>query len=233
MQEYVALVQELSRSNNEESLEIAKDDKDGQSGMQVSIKGFDIPMPRSNNIAPDATVQTDRARLDITHWASVNDHKSVRFCLEKQSIDSNYRDEEGLTALMRAADRNATDAIQVLLRAGADVNAADSEGQTALHYAALCNHAEAAGMLAAAGANQNVTDETGQTPRDMAGPEAIAAIDSVNSGQSISLSDKTIGEPVTFEVSSYPIRFAAVVGAVLTCIVAVYLAIRGDSSSYA
>lgn len=46
--------------------------------------------------------------------------------------DSNYRDEEGMTALMLAAHLGKLDMVEALLAAGADVNAKDALGWTAL-----------------------------------------------------------------------------------------------------
>jgi hypothetical protein len=133
------------------------------------------------------TVSGDRPppppRLDLTHWASVNDTKSLAFCLDSQAVSPDYRDEDGLTALMRAADRDAADALRLLLAAGAAVGAADGDGQTALHYASLCDHARIAAMLVCAGADADARDADGATPRDAASAEVRAAMDAAARGE--------------------------------------------------
>jgi ankyrin repeat protein len=97
----------------------------------------------------------------------------------------------GQTALMWAAAGNHTEAMQLLIDAGADINAASSridapeiekdrmqggfvyakipEGRmTALHFAAREGHLEATATLIGAGANLNLGDNYGTTPLVMA-----------------------------------------------------------------
>lgn len=52
-----------------------------------------------------------------------------------------------MTALHRAAWRNSTDAISLLLRHGADVNIKDKKGRTPVEWARLYNQKEAEDLL--------------------------------------------------------------------------------------
>ena len=61
------------------------------------------------------------------------------------SIDS--RDNEGMTALHWAAEKNQSQSIQTLLRLGADVSAVDFYGDTALDIAVGQGNTECADLL--------------------------------------------------------------------------------------
>lgn len=163
MQQYVALVDSLERIPEAER--DSSDDGFHGMGNDASIKGFTIP----HEDGPSAeSQQVQQQRFDLTHWASVDDVKSTRFCLQHQGVSPDYRDEDNLTALMRAADRGANDALRLLLDAGADVDAKDDDGQTALHYAAICGQALSAALLVQQGANMDARDVDGTTPLDNA-----------------------------------------------------------------
>lgn len=121
-----------------------------------ALTGFDMN--------ENASTDNSDARHDICLWATKGDVKSVKYCLQRENVSPNYRDEDGLTALMRAVDRNNGEVVEVLIAAGADLNAVDGEGQTALHYAAYCDHTELAGLLVTFGADLEVEDKDGFKP---------------------------------------------------------------------
>lgn len=87
--------------------------------------------------------------------------------LSKNPDLKNERDEDGLTALHWAADRDATSALTALIKGGCDINAIDSCDQTALHYAASCGHLKSTQILIDAGASF-LKDNEGCTPLDLA-----------------------------------------------------------------
>ena len=90
-----------------------------------------------------------------------------------QGIDPNIRDEEGYTAIMRAARNGHTAIVQALLTAGADVKAQTlgtriggylgGEGETPLMMAARWGHADIVQILLSAGADVHTKSGSGFT----------------------------------------------------------------------
>jgi ankyrin repeat protein len=70
----------------------------------------------------------------------------------------NLGDKGGRTALMKAVNRNFTDIVSILLRAGADVNQRDQSKHSALLVAADGGHTGIARLLISAGADMNAAD---------------------------------------------------------------------------
>lgn len=120
--------------------------------------------------------------LDICYWATMGDVGSVKYCLEANGVSANYRDEDGLTPLMRAADRNEDQVVDVLVSAGAELDAVDEDGQTALHYAAYCEHADMAGLLISYGASTDIKDRDDMTAFDAATGDTLASMQKAKSG---------------------------------------------------
>lgn len=85
------------------------------------------------------------------------------------------RDDDGLTALHWAADRDATDALNAAIKGGCPINAVDESGQTPLHYAASCGHVKSTKILLDAGAAL-LKDEDDCTPLDVAADNDIRKI---------------------------------------------------------
>ncbi len=74
--------------------------------------------------------------------------------------------ERGGTPLMWAAVTGRAEAIELLIRRGADVNAVDRDGGTALHAAAFLGHEKAVDVLIRNGAKVNAANSRGETPLD-------------------------------------------------------------------
>lgn len=136
--------------------------------------GFDVSQGQEGKISGH--------EWDICYWATTGNIKSVKYCLEQQNVSPNYRDQDGLTPLMRAVDRNEAQVVDVLVAAGADLEAVDEEGQTALHYAAYCEHAEMAGLLLSYGGSLNTKDNDNMTPLEAATEETAAVMRQANAG---------------------------------------------------
>lgn len=73
------------------------------------------------------------------------------------------RDEEGVTALMRAARDGERENVMSLLERSVDINAADGFGWTALHYAAANGDIRTVKALLSKGADINAIDQSGET----------------------------------------------------------------------
>ena len=79
-------------------------------------------------------------------------------------------DEDGWTALFRAACYNRTDVVRYLLNNGANVNKQDSLGWTVLHHASRMNQTDVMRILLEHGARKDIKDKYGNTPIDLARP---------------------------------------------------------------
>lgn len=68
------------------------------------------------------------------HIASLHGHAEIiELLLNQRAVDKNVRDSNGYTPLCHAAVYDQKNAVQVLLRAGADPNLIDSNNETPLH----------------------------------------------------------------------------------------------------
>ena len=89
----------------------------------------------------------------------------------------NKQDENGITALMLAADRELSPLVEFLLTVkGVDVNIQDSDGQTALHYAALVGNLEVTKLLINGHVDAAVKDGDGTTALELATDEGYAEV---------------------------------------------------------
>src|SRR5262245_11343787 len=77
--------------------------------------------------------------------------------------DVNAKDQEGVTALMRAASAGRGDMVRLLIASGADANAKTTGGVTAVMMASLAGYTSALEPLLAAKADPNVKDNQGRT----------------------------------------------------------------------
>lgn len=170
MDKYIALVDGLSATSRPDE-ESGEPSSDGF-GSKAST-GFDLSYPDDNS---------EGIKLDICYWATMGDPKAVQRCLLEHCVPPDYRDADGLTALMRAADRNRPQVVDVLVQAGADLNAQDGDGQTALHYAVYCEHSNMVGLLVAYGASDDVKDGDGISPFDVSVGETRRAIVAAKGG---------------------------------------------------
>ena len=78
------------------------------------------------------------------------------------------RDDQGETALVRAAEAGEEDQVRSLLASGADATLASFSGWTAVHGAAECGSVAVITMLADAGADLSARASSGKTPLDIA-----------------------------------------------------------------
>ena len=77
-------------------------------------------------------------------------------------------DDQGETALVRAAEAGEEDQVRSLLASGADATLASFSGWTAVHGAAECGSVAVLSMLAEAGADLSARASSGKTPLDIA-----------------------------------------------------------------
>lgn len=115
----------------------------------------------------------DFSNLSLLELARENHGERIKQLLIKNPLLKDEKDEDGLTALHWAADRDATEALSAAISGGCELDAADNSGQTALHYAASCGHKNATKLLLDAGASTAVKDAEGNTPLDMVTDDCV------------------------------------------------------------
>lgn len=93
---------------------------------------------------------------------------TVATILLDAGADPNAADQEGQTALMKAAARGLKPTVKLLLDHHADVNKKDAQGRTALMHAAASRHSEAIPLLLESGADPTAHDNEGKSARDLA-----------------------------------------------------------------
>jgi len=136
--------------------------------------------------------RTESLRLLLAHGASVvDDWKALHFAVQYRSRDTvpillaggadvNVRDEEGRTALMRAARNADALLVSLLLEHRADASRSDADGWGALHFAATRANVPNVKALRAAGADPDAAAHDGTTPRGLAEdagrPKIVAAL---------------------------------------------------------
>lgn len=113
--------------------------------------------------------------LTIFDAARENMGEVVTELLAKNPELGHEKDGDGLTALHWAVDRDATYAINALIKGGCDINAVDDCDQTPLHYAATCDHIKSTQILIDAGAAL-LKDSEDSTPLDLATNDEVRKI---------------------------------------------------------
>jgi uncharacterized protein len=90
------------------------------------------------------------------------DKREIRSLVNRANV--NFAAGDGSTVLAWATHKDDTEAVEILIRAGADVNAANDNGITPLALACLNKNTAIIGKLLKAGAAPNATQRTGETP---------------------------------------------------------------------
>lgn len=106
--------------------------------------------------------ESDSAK-QIIHYASIGDDAALIRVI-KDGTDVNSMDSTGLTPLMAAAYKGATDSIHILVNNGANIESKDSAGYTALMFACNAGELKAVKMLIDKGADVNARDNDDSTP---------------------------------------------------------------------
>ena len=108
----------------------------------------------------DPSVEAELSELDA-EAAALKD--LIDAGAQAAGAEVDQADQDGWTALMRAARTGPAETVQALLAAGAEVDQADHGGWTALMWAAFNGQPETVQALLAAGADPHHADHDGET----------------------------------------------------------------------
>ncbi|XP_071444116.1 acyl-CoA-binding domain-containing protein 6 [Hetaerina americana] len=186
MQGYICLVASLLKTTEEgESVEQKtedneeSDDHEGSDELeseeeeqqQERFAWVRVSRPAVSQDLECALIDEEKSLID---WAKEGSLSGLAAAIKTSTTDEiNKADASGLTALHWAADRGHSEAVQLLVNAGALTNSRDLEGQTALHYAASCAHGEVIRILLKAGSDPEAVNSDGERPQDLASGEDI------------------------------------------------------------
>ncbi len=102
---------------------------------------------------------------NLQDWAATGQIQAIRELLESsKEVNVNWRDVDGWTPLMYAANAGHGDVVELLLKAGANPHLENDLGETALHLAAKNGSTESTELLLDQGADFSARDAAGRTP---------------------------------------------------------------------
>ena len=84
---------------------------------------------------------------DFLFYTLIGDAKKVLYYINKEKVDINLKNEDGLTPLMLSIMANQNEITEILIRKGANLELKDNEGKTALLWAISKDNIEAVRML--------------------------------------------------------------------------------------
>ena len=134
----------------------------------VVLTGFvaDVEAQEENTQSGVSAEVDPAGTRDLVTASRTGDLEAILDCVREFGInepDSNH----GVTPLSWAAAMGHADAVDLLLREGADINARNRDGATALHAASFFGHPEAAERLISQGADVNAETHDGARPLDV------------------------------------------------------------------
>ena len=115
-------------------------------------------------------VQDEKSWTALHHAASLNHPACIKILLQHQA-NCNSKSKNGLTPLMLTAQRGNAEAMDCLLKGGAEKEQRDYSGFTALHHASFFNYPACIKILLQHKANINSKAKDGKTPLMMAKKE--------------------------------------------------------------
>jgi len=113
---------------------------------------------------PDGGEEGERKGAPLYWAARMGKTGATRLLAAKGAELDRVNESVGGTALMGAAKYRSKDAVEVLLKAGADPNVKTQRGRTALHAAATGGDVQVVSALLNAGAKANAKSQHGDTP---------------------------------------------------------------------
>ena len=135
---------------------------DFASAATCCLQGADVSSEQLAEICSSFAAETEREDWLNSMLLQASNPSMVKLLLE-QGADARAARNDGLTALMFAAQGGHEAVAQLLLQHGADVAAAEDDGTTALMWAALGGHEAVARLLLQHGADVAAAEDDGST----------------------------------------------------------------------
>ena len=112
----------------------------------------------------DVNVKDDTGYTALLHAIEANYDQVEHVLLNHPKLDPSARGFNGVTTLSKYVWRERKEAVQKLLKLGADANAQDNDGDAPLHGAAQSGNVEIMDLLLAKGGDPNLKNKQGGTP---------------------------------------------------------------------
>lgn len=129
----------------------------------------------NSDLEEDDAEEPDEPGPKVLWCAQHNEFEKLRKVLDVNPDLLRFQDQDGYTALHRAAYSDSKECLVELLKRGADLKATTQDGWTPLHSACRWNRVKSVEILLAWGADVNHETEGGQTPLHLAAvcPDAL------------------------------------------------------------
>ncbi|KAI8377207.1 acyl-CoA-binding protein [Choanephora cucurbitarum] len=114
-----------------------------------------------------ATEKEEEETQDVFGYTRLYDLEKLAEVIKSNPQVINTK-QDGLSPLHIAADRGYTDALKLLVEAGADINLKTDDEDTALHLACIAEHLDAAQFLVSKGCDTTLLDSEGKTAFEQA-----------------------------------------------------------------
>eukprot|EP00931_Biecheleriopsis_adriatica_P049717 TRINITY_DN28768_c0_g1_i1.p1 TRINITY_DN28768_c0_g1~~TRINITY_DN28768_c0_g1_i1.p1 ORF type:complete len:1439 (-),score=289.64 TRINITY_DN28768_c0_g1_i1:31-4347(-) len=149
-------------------------DINGQTALFYAVKPQEVKYPERTTSCVRALLKCERAGNDLASvkgsrgdtalfWAGERAPRESISLLIEHRCNVNDVDENGQSALFYAA-KFRSDAVEEMLKSGADANLEDSTGQTAMFFAVIENKVEVCRLLLQAGADPHKTSNARFSP---------------------------------------------------------------------
>ncbi|XP_002737752.1 ankyrin repeat domain-containing protein 49-like [Saccoglossus kowalevskii] len=143
-------------------------------------------------------------------WAAENNHIDIIEELYEQNPNLiNVSDNDGYTPLHRASYNDHTQAIEMLLKLGANVKAKTADGWQPIHSACKWNNAQVASLLLQNGADINSQTNGGQTPLHLASTNSDGkeTLELLLTNRFINVELKNAAQETAFEIAKRSGRY--------------------------
>eukprot|EP01098_Paradermamoeba_levis_P010768 TRINITY_DN4539_c0_g1_i1.p1 TRINITY_DN4539_c0_g1~~TRINITY_DN4539_c0_g1_i1.p1 ORF type:complete len:459 (-),score=162.22 TRINITY_DN4539_c0_g1_i1:94-1470(-) len=154
----------------EHNIEANKTDKDGYLPLHFALSLYEDDQIASKLIPKTQKLdQANKEGLTPLHFAAGHANMNIIDDLVKNGANPNAKDKKGNTPIfMASSSSSALNAINLLLKSGADINATNDDDDTLLHWAAREGDQQLTRFLLEKGANPNLLNKHEESPLKIA-----------------------------------------------------------------